>query len=132
MKIVIILIIVNLYGTPVRKQATRIYLVLEGWTNTGHLHYKGLNKLKQSIQNLSDFIFLSVFVLFDLFNDVSTRYVLFNAEIWFISKCLKIFFDYNQYFMASFYLFLIIFLTTVIWYQRFLSNKNNLYTVVWL
>ncbi len=46
-----------------------------------------------------------------LFNGKSTPCGLFNAETWFISKYLII-------------------INTVLWFQIFLSNTNNLHTVI--
>ena len=76
-------------------------------------------------------------IWFGLFKSIVTPYGLFNAKIWYISKCLIInilsifhcchfFFNHNIFYLVI----IIICLNTVIWYQVFLSNTNNLHTVI--
>ena len=59
------------------------------------------------------------------FNGMAIHLQLFNALMLGNYICCTLYSN----FMCSF--FLRIFLHTVIWYQIFLSNKNNLHTVVW-
>ena len=71
-----------------------------------------------------------------LSNGISTPYGLFNAEIWFICKC---FFMFHSTLLAIIicrqlhnfkYSNQIQIIWTVIWFQVFQSNTNNLYTII--
>ena len=97
---------------------------------------------------LSDFD-ASMFSLLYLFNGISISYGLFNAEIWFICKCLVttityifniplqsyffrsnilLFFSNNHLFAHSYnskYSYLIQIICTQKWFQVFLSNIND-------
>ena len=75
-----------------------------------------------------------------LFNGTSISHVLFNAEIWFTSKCLivvisifSMFHCIFKTFLAFFKnLYIIICLHIVTWCLILLSNTDNLYTITWL
>ena len=80
-----------------------------------------------------------LFGLVYLFNGIAIFYGLFNAKIWFIFKCFIIFittflfsiFHCNHFLIVLFYLSIIIIcLHSMIWYQVFLSNTNNLHIVL--
>ena len=67
---------------------------------------------------------------FGLFNDISTFYGLFNAEIWCMSTVLLILCIIFKFSLLK-SLSIIICIHTVIWYQVFLSNANNLQAILW-